>query len=49
MLRVREALGEAAFARFWVEGEAMSLDPAIGCALAHRRRYGSNGNPVGTE
>jgi predicted ATPase/transcriptional regulator with XRE-family HTH domain len=33
-LRVREALGEAAFARLWAEGEVMPLDRAIGYALA---------------
>jgi non-specific serine/threonine protein kinase len=33
-LRVREALGEAAFARFWAEGKAMPLHKAIGYALA---------------
>jgi predicted ATPase/transcriptional regulator with XRE-family HTH domain len=33
-VRVREELGEAAFARFWAEGELMPLDQAIGYALA---------------
>jgi hypothetical protein len=36
----RAALGEAGFAAAWAEGRAMSLDEAIGCALA-----GSDASP----
>jgi hypothetical protein len=31
--RARDALGEAAFTAAWAEGEAMSLEQAVACAL----------------
>jgi len=32
--RIRSALGEAAFAASWSEGQAMGMEAAIACALA---------------
>jgi tetratricopeptide (TPR) repeat protein len=48
VLRVREVIGEQAFARIWAEGEAMPLQEAIAYVLAHAEPTASRATALPT-